>query len=233
MPDAHVLLPNPASTGRWPDVLLIGLPDAVTAAWCLFVWLHPFALGADTVKTVVLMLMMEFILLNTTGIFTAIPFLLDLGRSVRIAMLVLLCAIYCALIVEFALPFQALWPLLAFAWLAAGKLAWVIRNRRVTGDEQLWLIGAWAFSVLTYLGAVGVGVKLPMPRLGITEAVLPSLNLPHGGAWLDSPHEAVASATLYFAVMAAFKWVCVIARKHYPKRPPRERLGGDPQAHGW
>jgi hypothetical protein len=221
-------------SGRLLDTLLIGLPDAVTAGWCLFVWIHPLALGADTVKSVVLMILMEFILLNATGFFTAIPFMLDLSRGVRSAMLLGLCAIYTALILAFALPFHALWPFFAFGWLAVSKLAWVIRNRRVSGDEQLWLMGAWAFSVVAYLGAVGAGVMLAVPQFGITADVLPSLNLPHGGEWVDTPHKAVASATIYFAALALFKWMCAILRKFYPDRRRRQQpaiLGngfGDP-----
>jgi hypothetical protein len=221
MPDERRAFTNTSASGRLLDALLIGLPDAITAAWCLFVWIHPLALGADTVKAVVLMILMEFILLNATGFFTAIPFMLDLSRKVRMAMLLGLCAIYLVLILAFALPFHSTWPFFAFGWLAVSKLAWVIRNRRVSGDEQLWLMGAWAFAVVAYLGAVGAGVMLDVPRLGITDDILPSLNLPHGGEWLDTPHKAVASATIYFAALALFKWMCATLRKFYPERRRR------------
>jgi hypothetical protein len=217
-----------APTGRVLDTLLIGLPDVVTTAWCLWVWIHPLALGADTVKSVVLMILMEFILINATGFFTAIPFMLDLSRSLRTAMLLALSAIYLLLILAFAMPFHAIWPFFAFGWLATGKIAWVVRNRRVTGDEQLWLIGAWAFSVLAYLGAVGIGARMPLPKLGITDDLLPSLNLPHGGEWLDTPHKAVATAVIYFATMAVLKWTCAMLRKHQPSRRPRAELASDP-----
>jgi hypothetical protein len=204
--------------GRLVDALLLGLPDAVTSGWCLWVWIHPLAFGADTVKAVVLMMLMEFILLNATGFFTAIPFMLGLGRRTRIAMLLGLCAIYVLLIFAFALPFHAVWPFFAFGWLALGKLAWVMRNRRVSGDEQLWLIGAWAFSVVAYLGAVGAGVLMDLPRLGITADIASSLHLPGGGAWMDTPHKAVATAVFYFAMSAVFKWICAVLRKYHPDR---------------
>jgi hypothetical protein len=212
--------------GRILDAVLIGLPDAVTGSWCLWVWIHPLALGADTVKAVVLMMLMEFILLNATGFFTAIPFMIGLARSARIAMLLGLCAIYVLLIFAFALPFHAVWPFFAFGWLALGKLAWVMRNRRVSGDEQLWLIGAWAFSVVAYLGAVGAGVLLDLPRLGITADIVPSLHLPGGGEWVETPHKAVATAVLYFAASAVFKWMCAALRKFHPDRRRAADLAG-------
>ena len=209
--------------GRILDTLMLGLPDAVTALWCLWVWTHPFALGSETVKAVVLMLLMEFILINATGFFTAIPFMLNLSRSARSAMFLSLCAIYLVLIFAFTSQFQSLWPLFAFAWLALAKLAWAIRNRRVSGDEQMWLMGGWAFSVVAYLGAVAAGVMLPVPHLGITADILPALHLPHGGVWLDTPHEAVASAAIYFAALALFKWLCAVLRKYYPDRRRRRQ----------
>ena len=218
MRDTGLSHPACSRAGRLLDAVMIGLPDAVTAGWCLWVWMHPLALGIDTVKAVVLMMLMEFILINATGFFTAIPFMLDLARSTRIAMLVVLSAIYVLLIFAFALPFHAIWPFVAFGWLALGKMAWIMRNRRVSGDEQLWLIGAWAFSVVAYLGAVGAGVIVYLPRMGITADIVPLLHLPGGGAWVDAPHKAVATAVFYFAASAIFKWMCAALRKFQPDR---------------
>ena len=98
MPDSNRSAPGltaPAGRGSAAlvDAACIGLPDAITALWCLWAWIHPLAFGPETVKCVVLMMLMEFILLNATGFFTVIPFMLDLGRSVRLGMLAMLCAI--------------------------------------------------------------------------------------------------------------------------------------------
>ena len=174
------------------------------------------ALGSEAVKCVVLMMLMEFILLNATGFFTAIPFMIDLGRGIRSAMLLGLCGLYLALIAAFATQFHAIWPYFTFGWLAATKLGWIARNRRVSSDEQMWLIGTWAISVVAYLGAVGVGMTQTLPRLGITAAIVPSLHLSGGGEWVDAPHKAVASAVFYFAAVAVFKWLYVAIRKAQP-----------------
>ena len=64
----------------------------------------------------------------------------------------------------------------------------------------------WAFSVVIYLAAVFGGVLLPLPRLGITEAVLPQLDLPGSGEWIERPHIAVAGMAFYFLACALFKW---------------------------
>ena len=67
------------------------------------------------------------------------------------------------------------------------------------------------------------GVTLALPRLGITANIVPSLHMHGGGAWVDTPHEAVASAVLYFAALALFKWFYVAIRKanpHNNRAPP-------------
>lgn len=195
------------------DACCIGLPDAVTALWCLWVWAYPLALGADAVAGVVLMLLLEFILLNATGFFTVIPFMFALGSRTRSGILIGLCGLYLILVVTFAKPFHAIWPYFVFAWMAASKLLWMHRNRRASRTEQMWLIAGWAVAVLVYLGAVGVGATLDMPQLGITTNVLPFLHLPGGGEWVDEPHRAVASATFYFTMLALYKTMYFYVRR--------------------
>jgi hypothetical protein len=218
MPDIARSPALPSRSNRLLDAVMIGLPDAITSACCLWVWINPMALGTDAVKCVVLMMLMEFILLNATGFFTAIPFMVDLGRTTRFAMLLGLCLVYLALIAGFAIPFHAIWPYFTFGWLAAAKLAWIARNRRVSASEQMWLTGTWAVSVVAYLGAAGIGLTGNLPRLGIVPSIVPSLHLPMDGAWMKTPHEAVAAAVFYFAAVAIFKWLYVAFRKNQPVR---------------
>ncbi len=172
-------------------------------------------------RCVVLMMLLEFILLNATGFFTALQFMAELGRRTRLAMFVGLCAIYLLFVAGFASQFHEVWPYFTFAWLALGKLAWIVRNRRCGMNEQMWLMGTWAVSVVAYLGAVGFGVTQNLPRLGITAAIVPLLHLPSGGEWVDTPHKAVASAVIYFAAVAIFKWLYVAVRKIQPDRAKR------------
>ena len=63
--------------------------------------------------------------------------------------------------------------------------------------------------------------------MGIVPAIVPSLHLPSGGEWLDTPHKAVASAVFYFAAVAIFKWLYVAIRKNQPDRTQRENSGAD------
>lgn len=203
---------SPPNAG-WADALGLGLPDAMTSLWCLTVWLHPLAFGTESVKCVVLMLAMEFFLIHATGFFMCIPFMIRFRRRTRIVMLLGLCALYLLLVAYFARMFQAIWPYLTLIWMVAAKIVWILRNRRTTPDEQVWIVGSWAVSVVAYLGAVGIGAALTVPYFGITPNLAATLHLPGHGEWIDEPHRAVASAAMYFAALAAFKWAYLAMRR--------------------
>ncbi|MBS0213361.1 MAG: hypothetical protein JSR26_09325 [Proteobacteria bacterium] len=213
MPDPASTTATPRHNGALVDALCIGLPDAAMCLWCLFVWMHPLALGPETVKCVILMLLLEFILLNANGLFTALRFMLPRRRGARWMLFVSLCTLYLALAVGFALQFHPPWPFAVFGWMVANKLAWVIRNRRVTANEQVWLMGYWAVAVAAYLGAAGIGIALDVPQWGITAAIVPRLHLASSGEWFDQPHRAVAAAVFYFAAIAVFKWSYIAFRR--------------------
>lgn len=187
---------------------LIGaLPDAITAAACFWVWLLPFALGPGAVKTVVLMMLMEFLLVHGTGFFTVIAFMDDLSRWKRLAAMGGLLAFYALFVGAFAWIFRAWWPVWVFAWLVVAKATWIFLAPLDRAAEMNRQIVAWAFSVAAYLGAVFAGLVLPLPQLGITTDIVPTLGLPGSGEWMERPHTAVAGMAFYYVAIAAFKWV--------------------------
>lgn len=190
----------PASTR-----LLSALPDALTAGCCLVVWIAPRALGDDAVKSVLLMLLMEFILIHATGFFTAIAAPTDAPKPGRVAKLCGLAMFYLLFVVAWAWIFRAWWPLAVFAWMLVGKVGWIYADPRGRAAEVAGQMTAWSFSVVAYIGAVFAGVVLPLPRLGLDAATVASLHLPASGLWIDHPHIAVASAVLYYTALALFK----------------------------
>lgn len=50
-----------------------------------------------------------------------------------------------------------------------------------------------------YLAFVFVTTLLPMPKLGITPAVVDAQDLPGSGLWIDEPHRVIAFGFLYFS----------------------------------
>ena len=193
----------PRTLGR----MLAVLPDLVTALACVVVWIAPFAFGANAVKTVVLMMLMEFLLVHGTGFFTVLAFMDNIGRSRRLLMMGGLLLFYAVFVGVFASLFDALWPVWVFLWLVVGKVVWVFATPRDRAAERDRQITAWAASVVAYLAAVFASVILPWPELGITADVVPRLGLSGSGEWIEHPQRAVAGMALYYALCAWWKWL--------------------------
>lgn len=200
------MVTNPASRPRLLGRIFSTLPDLLTAAACMVVWISPMTLGQDAVKTVVLMMLMEFLVVHGTGFFTGIAFMDDMPRTKRLGMMSGLLAFYALFIAAFAMSFKAWWPVWVFAWLVIGKAMWIFigpRDRAAEMDRQM---KAWAFSTAAYLAAVFLTLMLPIPELGITASIQPELGLTGGGEWIDHPHIAVAGMAFYYFAIAGFRW---------------------------
>jgi len=185
--------------------LLGALPDILTGIACVIVWVSPFAFGQDAVKTVVLMMLMEFLLVHGTGFFTVVAFSDDLSRGKRVLAMLGLLAFYAMFVAVFAWMFHTWWPAWVFAWLVVAKGAWIFSAPRGREEEMQRQITTWAFSVLAYLAAVFGGVVLPLPQFGLTPDVVSTLGLPGGGEWMERPHTAVSGMAFYYFAIAAFK----------------------------
>lgn len=186
--------------------LLSALPDAATACGCAVAWVSPFTFGPDAVRTVLLMMLVEFILLHATGFFAgALEASGSGGRHVLVVLA--LSSAYLVFVGAFALIFHSWWPLVAYGWLVVGKIAWSLAGPRGSDGEteRQRQMGAWAFSLVAYLGAVFAALLLPLPELGLDAATLPRLHLPGSGAWVEHPVMVVGAAVIYYASLAGFK----------------------------
>jgi membrane associated rhomboid family serine protease len=81
----------------------------------------------------------------------------------------------------FSLAFHAWWPVLTFLWLLGSRFALVWLSPVPRENEVGRQMALWALSVAAYLAGVLLGVLLPIPELGITAQVMPSLGLEGGG----------------------------------------------------
>lgn len=187
---------------RRPD-LLAALPDALTAGFFLLLWIVPGWLGEDALRTGLLMMLVEFVLVHATGILGQIALGADPGRS-RWKPLLGFSLLYLAFVGAWAFAFEAWWPLLALLWLVAGKAQ--LAMQPVAGAEKLERMKSeWAMSAIFYLGGVFATVILPIPRLGISHAVQSAADLPGSGVWVDQPHTVVAFGLVYFGLLAVAK----------------------------
>lgn len=176
------------------------LPDALTCAFFLVVWSHPLAFGPLSVKTAMLTMLLEFFLVHATGFFAAFANDRDGSKWKRIGALLGLSTFYVAMIGAFAHSFGQWWPLAAFGWLLAGKIAWVLTNPPGDDDAMFRQMATWAGSVVLFLGGVVATSVMDVPRWGMTEALQPGfgLDMASEGLWESQPHRVVAFGALYF-----------------------------------
>lgn len=187
---------------RRPD-LLAALPDGLTAGFFLLLWIVPGWLGEDALRTGLLMMLVEFVLVHATGILGQIALGADPGRR-RWKPLLGFSLLYLAFVGAWAFAFEAWWPLLALLWLVAGKVQ--LARQPIAGPEKLERMKSeWALSAIFYLGGVFATVVLPLPRLGIGPEVVAAARLPGSGLWVDQPHTVVAFGLAYFGLLAVAK----------------------------
>lgn len=195
-----------APTPRLPGRVFSALPDLLTAIACMVVWISPMTFGQDAVKTVVLMMLMEFLMVHGTGFFTGIAFMDNVKPAKRLLGMAGLLCFYAMFVAAFAFSFKAWWPVWVFAWLAISKALWIFINPRDRDAEMDRQMKSWAFSTAAYLAAVFATLMLPIPELGITASIRPELGLSGSGEWIEHPHIAVAGMAFYYFAIAGFKW---------------------------
>lgn len=185
---------------------LSAFPDAAAAAVFLSAWVAPLWWHAGLVRALMLVMLVEFILIHAGGFFAHATGGPRVSRLRRVAVVIGLAAFYLLFIGAFAMAFGEWWPLLALAWLACGKLAQVVLERRDAASERQRQQSLWILSCVAYIGGVMATTLIPVPRLGIGRDIQPLLELPGGGLWVEQPQRVIAFGLLYFGLLAWVKY---------------------------
>ena len=185
--------------------LFAAAPDAITAGVYLTAWAEPSIGGAETIKNLMLTMLIEFIVIHSSGFYAGIA-AADVGRYQRLSMLAGLSLFYMLFIVAFAFVFDSSWPIFAFGWLFVCRFFHLWMRPADAVGETDSQIGLWAASVATYVIGGIATVALPLPALGITPQFIAAMQLPGSGEWVERPYTVLAFGTLYFAVQAFAKY---------------------------
>ncbi|MDR3415726.1 MAG: hypothetical protein P4L83_06030 [Nevskia sp.] len=182
---------------------LAALPDLVTAAGLLLVWLRPDLTGTAWVGRGVATVLLEFFVIHAGGFFAVVLFG-GAPRLKRSLYLGGLAALYLPLVAAYAWAMHAWWMVGAFLWLGFTKVQ-AVWGGRVDEDrerKQWAAMVTWAASVVAYLGAVCASAFVDWPEFGVTPAVRAAAGFSGGGLWEAHPHTALAGGVLYFCAMA-------------------------------
>jgi hypothetical protein len=201
--------------------LVAALPDAAMGAFFLVLWIAPRALGAGALRTGLLIMLVEFVLLHASAMIGGL--LLRRAEETRTgwAMLLVFGTLYLGFIAAFAWSFGEWWPVFAFGALLLGKASLAFDSRLPTADRAHRLQSGWALGCLAYVLGVLATLMLPLPRLGLDAAVVADAALVGSGHWVEHPHTVVAFGLLYFATHAWAK-----ARDIRLGTPPRPSSTG-------
>lgn len=185
---------------------LMALPDAITASAFVSLWIAPLWLGSRAVSNALLTMLVEFVLIHAAGMLGGVLESRTNARSAQVTALLGFGLLYAAFIGAFAFAFGEWWPVLVFGWLLLGKLHDLFATSPANPEHRQQRQAMWALQVVAYLAAVFATVLLPIPRLGITEAIQPQLGLTGSGLWVEHPQTVVVSGALYFGLLAWAKW---------------------------
>jgi len=200
------------------------LPDAITAAVFLVAWVAPGLPGPDYVNRLMMTMLIEFIVMHSSGFYAGIAAADDIARGRRLAMLTGLSTLYLLFIVGFALAFHSGWPIFAFAWLFASRFAHIWTHPVQEAAQTARMFKLWVLSGVTYVLGAWLTVVIPLPRLGMTPQFIASLHLSGSGEWIDRPHTVLAFGMLYFAVQAWAKYAMSGRAADAPATPLESRM---------
>jgi hypothetical protein len=193
---------QPSVIGR----LLGAVPDALSCAMYLAVWIAPLAVGAEWVKNLMITMLLEFLSVHSGGIIGSVLANENTSRAKKSMAVAGFGLFYMLFAGGFSLVFSAWWPAAMFAWLLLAKFAviWLApQPGPLERQRQQFFI---AFAVVGYLGGAFLTALLPIPELGIDAVARAAAEIPGSGLWVEEPHRVVAFGALYFGAMAWAKW---------------------------
>jgi hypothetical protein len=181
-------------------------PDAITASLYLVAWIAPTLPGPEAVKNLMLTMLIEFIVMHSSGFFAILAATGTASRGKRIALLTGFTCFYLLFVLAFSIGFDSIWPIFAFAWLLLSRSMHIWTHPSQSDGETGGMFLLLAASLATYVIGAAVTVSLPLPPLGITPDFVASMHLTGGGEWIERPYTVLAFGAIYFAVQAWVKY---------------------------
>lgn len=179
---------------------LQALPDFALALACLAAWIAPARVEPGLVRSMLMIMLLEFIIIHSSA-FMGTVVLSKATRGARARAIALLGLFYSLFVAGFALAFRTAWPVVTFWGLSLNRLLGVLLGQAPAGEELLLVRRGWAAHAMFYLLAVFLTTPFPVPRLGLTDDVLPTLGLTGGGLWVEHPQHLLAAGVVYFAAV--------------------------------
>jgi len=172
---------------------LLVLPEFGLALVFLLTWVAPRLLGVAWVKSLLLILLAEMLLLAAAGVLWQME---GSGRAVVTLMWVLF-GVYALMGWGLCRLFESWWPMITLGMLLATRI-WTDVGPALAMESDPRML---AVRGVALLGVVTVTSFLPLPRLGMTPEVTRDIKVPGEGIWVDEPHRLLVTGALYFTLI--------------------------------
>lgn len=174
-------------------------PDFLAAASCLLTWLQPTRLGQRMVAHLVLVMLLEFIVVHSAG-FIGVVIVGGRSRLQKVLALAGLGLLYSVFTGGFSLAEHTWWPFVTFWILIANRILSVLVSPAEDLRDFPVVHVMWAIGAALYLAGVAVTSVLPIPRLGVTPAIVALQGFHSSGLWIDEPWRPLAFGVFYFGL---------------------------------
>lgn len=198
-------------------------PDAVTASFFVYAWIHPLGFGTTLVGDLLLVMLLEFLLVHS-GAFIGNIVLSPAARWKKTLGVLGFGAFYMLFVLGFAYGMNRPWAIYAFGWLLVARLAMVWFAPMPREDEIRRQQALWGTGALFYILGAFATTLLPIPELGMTAQVREQLGIAATGKglWQQKPQTVLAFGALYFGAMAWVRWKLAteLPKTTTPASPP-------------
>ena len=167
------------------------------AAVFLITWIAPNTFGDHTLRFLMLVMMMEFVVVHSSA-FMGNVMISRANRGAQATALAGFGVFYSLFAGAFALAFKTWWPITMFWGQTLNRLLGVLFGQVPDEDQKAFIQRSWIASVLLYLLGAFVTIVLPIPRLGITSSVIAAQQIHSSGLWVEQPQRVLAFGVVYF-----------------------------------
>lgn len=177
---------------------LSAIPDFGLALVFLVTWISPYAFAQKMVANLVLVVLMEFLIIHSSGFMGYVLFG-EAGKWRKAVQTIGFAFFYTLFVAAFSFSFGEWWPVWAFWGMTLNRLLGILLGQAPTGQEKALVQKSWIVGALMYFFFVFLTVLVPLPALGVTAEVVARQGFTMTGLWVEDPQTALALGFLYYA----------------------------------
>ena len=185
---------------NFPARLGSAMPELFASALYFVAWISPASLSSELLRSLVLAMLVEFLVLHSTIFLTVLGAGGIASRKLPTLAVLGLGAIYLIFAGAFALAFHSWMPVYIIGWLVGSRLVTLWIDPRGE-DEAARQVRLWAWGTFLYLLFAFATSIPPVPAFGVDGDTIERMHLPGSGLWISEPQRPIAMGAFYFGLL--------------------------------